>query len=132
MYIPIVSNGSSISTGSYKVTYKIKEDAPDSLFSSLPIFSTPKEISMLGKTVKLVKTELQQEKGLYHIYVDVLSNPIPLVYFATAIIFTLGLGITYLIFDKIYALVDDSKVFISFSLVVIFGYLILRLIKKNK
>lgn len=130
MYIPIISAGSSISVGSYKVVYNIKEGTPEAIIKNIPILTTPREISVLGKTIILQKTELQAEKGKYNIYIDVLSNPIPLIYLAGALIFVLGLGITYLIFDKIYTLVDESKVFLTIAVVFIFGYLIIKQLRK--
>lgn len=129
MYLPFFGNSSVIETGSYCLHYTVNKNSPDFVKDSLPIIVTPKSFSLLGKTIRITKTEYKEEISRYSIYVDVLENPIPLVYFATGIVFVLGLSLVYLTFDKIEKVFNDSGVVIVFICIVIALAYISKIVK---
>jgi hypothetical protein len=109
-----------LTVGTYRFTFKNIADA-----SAIPELILPIDFTVDGKHITVRELSKDAAAKTFTLVMDVVENPIPIALILGGIAVLLGLGLGYLILDKVEKLVDSPYIEIVIAIVafaaVIFG-----------
>lgn len=91
----------ALTVGTYKFTFKDIADV-----SNIPQLILPLDFHVLGKHIQITETKTDAS-GRFYLYLKVLENPIPIAFIVVGLLTVLGLGIGYMILEKVEKIIDS-------------------------
>ena len=128
IYIPVYNPSSNLTVGKYRLCFKDVKN-----FSVLPDVAISKKYSLLGKTLAIDKTEKDLVNNRYYLYIELITNPLPILALVYGILAIIGVGLIYMTFDKLEKVIDSPLVEIGLIIgIIIIVFALIKYVKIKK
>jgi hypothetical protein len=103
IFIPILTSTAKILVGRYRLAFTFNNANQE-----LPDITSPRSISIMGKSMILEKTVIDRANLKYYVYIELKENPVPIMALVIGVLIILGLSLIYLTFSSIEKIVETS------------------------